>query len=119
VNSQPAPGAALASGSTMKNILLILAVGGAAWYFLRDRQRRSISPAERIRAALPNSVRASIRNGVVLLRGGPVPQDDLDRMLTRVLAMPGVTEVISYVETQPPEDIPGLQLGMPRSPARA
>lgn len=91
----------------MKNILLILAVGGAAWYFLRERQRSSISPADRIRAALPSSVRASIRNGVVLLRGGPVPQDELDRVLTRVLAMPGVREVVSYVETPPPPEVAG------------
>jgi hypothetical protein len=112
-------GAWLASRSSMKNILLILAVGGAAYYFLRHRERRSISPADRIRAALPSSVRASIRNGVVLLRGGPLPHDELDRVLTRVLAMPGVTELVSCIETPPPEDIPGLQLGMPRSPARA
>ena len=112
-------GAWLASRSTMKNILLILAVGGAAYYFLRDRQRRSVSLADQLRAALPNSIRANIRNGVVLLRGGPVPQDELDGVLTRVLAMPGVREVVSYVETTSPEDIPDRQLGMPRSPARA
>lgn len=102
----------------MKNLLLILAVGGAAYYFLRDRQRRSVSPADQLRAALPNSIRATNRNGVVLLRGGPVPQDELDGVLTRVLAMPGVKEVVSYVETTPAEDIPGLQVGMTRSPAR-
>jgi hypothetical protein len=102
----------------MRNILLILAVGGAAYYFLRDRQRRSVSPADQLRAALPNSIRATTRNGVVLLRGGPVPQDELDGVLTRVLAMPGVKEVLSYVETTSAEDIPGLQVGMTRSPAR-
>jgi hypothetical protein len=103
----------------MKNILLMLAVAGVACYFLRDRQRRSVPLGDQIRAALPSSIRASIRNGVVLLRGGPVPQDELDGVLTRVLAMPGVREVVSYVETSSPQDLPGLQLGMPRSPARA
>ena len=47
---------------------------------------------------IPDNVDVTSRNGVVTLKGGPMPREDADRALAAVLAVPGVHEVRNYVQ---------------------
>lgn len=64
--------------------------------------KRSVGPgssvANQLREQLPESIDVTFRSGVVTLRGGPLPQADMDRCLATVLAAPGVQEVDNYVQ---------------------
>jgi hypothetical protein len=56
--------------------------------------------AKQVRDAveIPDNVNVTSRLGVVTLKGGPMPKDEADRALAKVLAVPGVREVRNYLE---------------------
>lgn len=87
--------AALAAG--IRHLLAHRAVAPAA------RKRPIIGTlAKKVRdsAEIPDSVTVTSHNGVVTLKGGPMPKGDVDRTLAAVLAVPGVHEVRNYVQTE-------------------
>ena len=78
--------------------------------FLRSRKpsprKRPIigALAKKVRdsAEIPDSVNVTSNKGVVTLKGGPIPKEEVDRALAAVLAVPGVHEVRNYVELSSP-----------------
>jgi hypothetical protein len=46
----------------------------------------------------PDNVDVTSTKGVVTLKGGPMPKEEVDRALAAVLAVPGVHEVRNYVQ---------------------
>ena len=96
----------------MRTLLTLAAVAGLTVgirHFLRHRagqhaaRRRPVlgTLANKVRAsaAIPESVDVSSRKGVVTLKGGPMPKEDVDRALAAALAVPGVREVRNFVQT--------------------
>ena len=51
---------------------------------------------------IPDNVDVTSRKGVVTLKGGPMPKEEVDRALAAVLAVPGVHEVRNYVQLAAP-----------------
>ncbi|HUQ24452.1 MAG TPA: BON domain-containing protein [Burkholderiales bacterium] len=96
----------------MKLFTLAAAVGlvFGIRHFLRSRKPPTrVRPvigalAKKVRdsAEIPDNVDVSSRKGVVTLKGGPIPKEEVDRALAAVLAVPGVHEVRNYVELTSP-----------------
>ena len=75
-------------------------------HFLRTRK-----PSQRMRPIIgklakkihevvefPDNVDVTSNKGIVTLKGGPMPKEEVDRALAAVLAVPGVHEVRNYVQ---------------------
>ena len=75
-------------------------------HFLRARKPSSrVRPiigklAKQVREVVefPDNVDITSSKGVVTLKGGPMPKEEVDRALAAVLAVPGVHEVRNYVQ---------------------
>ncbi|MEA3192264.1 MAG: hypothetical protein QOD26_597 [Betaproteobacteria bacterium] len=91
-------------------LLALTAAAGLVFgirHFLRTRKPPSrtrpvigaLAKKVRERAEIPDNVNVTSRKGVVTLKGGPVPKDEVDRALAAVLAVPGVHEVRNFVQT--------------------
>src|SRR3954468_8404836 len=92
----------------MRLLTLAAVVGlalGARHFFGTRRPATHARPvignlARKVRDAvpIPENVTVTSRKGVGTLKGGPVPQAEVDRALAAVLAVPGVIEVRNYLE---------------------
>ena len=114
----------------MQRLMSFLAVAGAAAglvYFLQTRRRAADAHGRargyyegepvpddileaRIRSALApvaprEAIDLRVTNGAVVLRGA-LARAARDRVLAAVLAVPGVTQVANYLETQPAQEAP-------------
>ena len=96
----------------MRTLLTLAAIAGVAAGIRHLLSHRAAPPAPRKRpiigalakkvrdsAEIPDNVDVTSRKGVVTLKGGPIPKDEVDRALAAVLAVPGVHEVRNYVQT--------------------
>ncbi len=94
----------------MARLFPLLAVGatlGALLLFDRPRQlpkRKSWTQswddylASRVRRLMPESVQVRVRDASVILHGA-VPCSERDRLLAAALDVPGVTRVLSFLES--------------------
>ena len=104
--------------------LLALATIGAGIYQYRNRSARSAAPRATADEMLAESVRSGIAgaasspvdvrvvNGVVSLRG-TAGKAERDLVLAAALAVPGVTQVANFLETEKPAgEIGTMQAGI-------
>ena len=92
----------------MRLLTLAAAVGlvfGIRHFLARRRPPSRVRPvigrlAKQVRdvVEIPDNVDVTSRKGVVTLKGGPMPKEEVDRALAAVLAVPGVHEVRNYVQ---------------------
>jgi osmotically-inducible protein OsmY len=122
------PGAPLASASSMRLLtLLAVAAVAAGVYHYRSRlpaaRRRPAGPgvsdellAERVRSGIAGAASSPVDvrciNGIVSLRG-TVRRAERDLVLAAALAVPGVTQVTNFLETdEPVGDLGPMQSGI-------
>jgi hypothetical protein len=96
----------------MRTLLTFAAIAGLTVGVRHFLTHRATPPATRKRpiigtlakkvrdaAGIPENVDVTSRKGIVTLKGGPIPKEEVDRALAAVLAVPGVHEVRNYLQT--------------------
>src|SRR5438105_3381310 len=96
-------------------------IAARASTILTDQQADDVVMCERVRAKMgryvshPHAIRVTCENGQVTL-GGPILVSEVDRLLAATLKVPGVKDVVNWLEVhETPGNIPSLQGGKPRT----